>query len=74
MKYVKKQGEHGVLYKYAIRYTDSYNEWFGEGVWRTYAYNMEDALDKFYDEDDGFEAVSDPKRMKMGAARKRSRE
>lgn len=64
MPFVKKRGRHGTLYKYKIRYTDPVSRDYGTDVWFTYAYDAEHALEKFYDADDGFEAVSNPVRVK----------
>ena len=57
-RYVTKPGAHGTLFKYKIKYFDPKDPGFGSDIWNCFAYNTEHALDKFYDEDDGFEAES----------------
>jgi hypothetical protein len=66
MKYVTKQGKEGTLYKYKMEYEDPYEPGFGRSSWYCYAYNKEHAEEKFYDagDDDGFEIVSGPSRVK----------
>ena len=64
MKYVTKKGQYGPLYKYTMKYHDPDSPGFGEGTWHCYAYNVEHAVEKFYDMDDGFELLTDPKRVR----------
>lgn len=53
-----KQGEHGTLYKFAVKYTDKYDGGFGEATVHYWAYDEEHALDRFYDNDEGFKHLS----------------
>lgn len=51
-KYVQKKGRYGTLYRYAIDYTDKYDDAFGRHTWHTWAYDQGHALDNFYDDGD----------------------
>lgn len=55
-KFKSKPGEHGTLYRYTIEYTDD-DPAFGREFWSTWAYNLEHALEKFTDSDEGFTPV-----------------
>jgi hypothetical protein len=59
-KPLTKPGKHGTLYHYVITYTDPTDDYFPDMTWKTWAYDSEHALDKFYDsgDDDGFKAKS----------------
>lgn len=50
---ITKQGAHGTLYRYVVEYTDD-DPGFGVAHWHCWAYNTEHAIDKFFDDDDGF--------------------
>lgn len=53
-KALTKHGKHGTLYRYAIEYGD-----VGQiriGIWRTWAYDLEHALERFRDDDVAFVA------------------
>jgi len=52
--YVTKQGKHGTLYLHAIEYDDPSDRGFLPDIWRTYAYDFEHALDRFYEGDQFF--------------------
>jgi hypothetical protein len=52
-KPLTKPGQHGALYRYTIEYTDECDNGFGVARWNCWAYNVEHALDKFDDGDDG---------------------
>jgi hypothetical protein len=59
MGYMSKQGKHGTLYRWQVRYTA------GDGspnfVWRTWAYSHEHAWENWHDtnEEQGFDTVGD---------------
>lgn len=57
-KPVTRQGAHGALYRYAVRYTDKRDPAFGEDVWHCWAYNLEHAEDKFFETDEGWHILS----------------
>jgi hypothetical protein len=59
-KPLTKPGKHGALYHYVITYTDSSDPDFPDMTWKTWAYDSDHALDKFYDsgDDDGWKAKS----------------
>ena len=55
---VSKPGKYGTLFLYTVTYTDPGDPGFGEDTWRTWAYSLEHAEDNFYDNDDGFRALT----------------
>jgi hypothetical protein len=55
---VIRQGVHGTLYLYAVRYTDRGDEVCPEFVWTCWAYNLEHAEDKFYETEEGWRILS----------------
>jgi len=57
-KPVTRQGAHGVLYRYAVRYTDATDPGCPEDVWHCWAYNLDHAEDKFYETDEGWHILS----------------
>lgn len=60
-----KQGEHGTLYRYRMKYRDPNDPGFPESVWSCWAYNTIHAWELFHETaDDGFEAVGEPVRVK----------
>lgn len=67
MSFVSKPGKHGTLYQYLLRYKDKDDPASPTFDWKTWAYDSEHALDKFYDSDDeGWKIVS-WERVKDGA-------
>lgn len=60
LAYITKPGKHGTLYLYRIVYRNDGPDDLQRFTWRTYAYDTEHALNKFYDgpADDGWKAVS----------------
>jgi hypothetical protein len=66
---VSKPGKHGTLHLYAIEYGDVTG--VGEAptyvsTLRTWAYDIDHALEKFYDADDGFKALKIARVPKSG--------
>lgn len=57
-KAITKPGAHGMLYRYAITYTDRSDYGCGELVWATWAYNLEHAEEKFYANEEGWTIIS----------------
>lgn len=53
-----KPGKFGILYLYEITYTDPADPGFGRETWRTWAYSLDHALDKFRGDDQGFRVQS----------------
>lgn len=45
---VTKPGAHGTLYLYSITYTDTCDDAIGELTQRTWAYNIDHAVERFY--------------------------
>ena len=59
-----KQGEHGTLYLYRVKYRDV-SDHYNDGTCAYWAYDAEHALDRFYDSpDDGWEHVGIPRKTK----------
>jgi hypothetical protein len=56
--FVTKPGKYGTLYRYKVIYTDASDPAFGQMEWFTWAYNLEDAEERFYDSDEGFKVLS----------------
>jgi hypothetical protein len=54
MSSVTKPGKHGTLHRYVLAYTDPSDEGFGESTWETWAYNLDHAVDRFYEHDPEF--------------------
>ena len=52
-KPLTKPGKHGTLYHFVLTYGDDIDPSFGPMTWKTWAYDSEHALDKFYDSNDG---------------------
>ena len=52
-----KPGKYGTLYRYEITYSDD-DPGAPVQTWRTWAYSIEDAIDRFYDSDNGWRAPS----------------
>ena len=54
-----KQGNHGTLYRYCVTYRDFDPDGY-RGSWIVFAYDAEDAVNKFYeyDDDTGWTVVS----------------
>jgi hypothetical protein len=50
--FVTKVGKYGPLYRYVVTYTDRSDPGFGEETWCTWAYNLEDAEERFYMNDE----------------------
>ncbi len=62
-KPLTKPGAHGTLYRYAIVYTDKYDDCCPHDTWHCWAYSLEHAEEKFYDRSvdqwgDGWRIVS----------------
>lgn len=56
---VSKPGKHGTLHLFLLRYKDKHDPASPTFEWRTWAYDSDHALDKFYDSDDqGWKVVS----------------
>lgn len=51
MANVKKKGQHGTLYLFAIDYQDDYDR-HNNGTWKCWAYDEEHAAEKFYGSED----------------------
>lgn len=47
-KYKTKQGEYGTLYLYGVPYHEPGTVF--QGIWTTWAYDEQDALERFYEE------------------------
>lgn len=55
---MEKQGRHGTLYHFTIEYTDECDSGFGTAHWRTWAYDQEHAIDRFFEgPDEGWKPV-----------------
>lgn len=54
---VTKPGKHGTLFLYSVTYTDKSDDCIGELKARYWAYNIEHALDRFYEVDEGWTAL-----------------
>ena len=50
--FVTKPGKHGTLYRYVLEYTDPSDPGWGRQEWKTWAYNLEHAEDRFYEGED----------------------
>ena len=63
--YITKNGVHGTMYKYAVRYQDEHDE-HNNGLWHCWAYDGEHAIEKFYtsEDADGWVVVGNPTRVK----------
>jgi hypothetical protein len=68
---VSKPGQHGTLYRYVITYTDKSDPGFGEMTWHAWAYNLEHAEEKFFDQDEGFSIVN-IRRLQEGLSQHRA--
>ena len=57
--YITKPGQHGTLYLYRITYRNAGQDDHERFTTRLYAYDVEHALDRFYDgsENDGWQVV-----------------
>lgn len=64
--FASKPGEHGRLYLFEVRYRDAHDPCFPIFTWRTWAYDAEHAIDKFYmsDDDDGWTVVGEATRQR----------
>lgn len=67
-RYVTKVGRHGTLHRYRIIYTDD-DPGFGQMDWYTWAYNVEDAEEKFHAGDEGFKIVDVSRVLESDARR-----
>ena len=66
MNFITKAGEHGTKYLYEITYIDPLDPAFGEATWRTFAYNIGHAVERFYEnevESFGYESGFKPTRI-----------
>ena len=58
-RFVTKKGAYGALYRYAITYTDRYDQCCPHMVQCVWAYNLEHAEERFYETDaEGWTIVS----------------
>lgn len=59
MKKVTKAGRYGTLTLYSITYShDPLDRGFGTAKVRLWAYDREHAIERFYDDDDGWRPIS----------------
>jgi len=65
-RYLTKKGKHGTLHKYRITYIDADDPGAAQMTWNTWAYNQEDAEQRFHDDGEGWKVIS-VKRLKVAA-------
>ena len=65
-KYRTKQGKHGILYLYRVKYQDDWDS-DNRGIANYWAYDSEHAIDRFYDVDDdsGWRPIGNPTRATL---------